>query len=267
MTLGEGDELLKHTIHSLIAQDRRQIVLDLDRVPYVDSAGLGEIVRTYTVVSRQGGRLVYCRMTKRIVDLLSITKLLTLFDVFDTVGEAVKSFGVTALEVSCPVCHPRNWMACSRDRLLSCPICDVRFSVSLSESDVTRAASSDGMTTRVSYLWWQTYYENGFGHEQVQLKFGRPCTDDRQRPAGSVRLRHRAACVGSRFTAEARHLRHECGPLLLRPPGSPDCSSFARTLTAPAKAPFSGARSVLPRPHLATSIWSAPECSPISARP
>ena len=56
MTLGEGDELLKDKINSLIQQDRKKLLLNLEGVPYIDSAGLGEIVRTYTTVSRQGGQ-------------------------------------------------------------------------------------------------------------------------------------------------------------------------------------------------------------------
>ena len=61
-------------------------------MPYIDSAGLGEIVRTYTTVSRQGGSLKLLNLTKRIEDLLSITKLLTVFETFDTEAEAIKSF-------------------------------------------------------------------------------------------------------------------------------------------------------------------------------
>ncbi len=57
ITLGEGDELLKDKINSLIQQDRKRILLNLEDVPYIDSAGLGEVVRTYTTVSRQGGQL------------------------------------------------------------------------------------------------------------------------------------------------------------------------------------------------------------------
>ena len=92
MTLGEGDELLKDKINSLIQQDRKQIVLNLEGVPYIDSAGLGEIVRTYTTVSRQGGSLKLVNLTKRITDLLSITKLLTVFETFDSEKDAVASF-------------------------------------------------------------------------------------------------------------------------------------------------------------------------------
>jgi len=92
MTLGEGDELLKDKINSLLAAGKKKLLLNLEGVPYIDSAGLGEVVRTYTTVSRQGGSLKLLNLTKRIEDLLSITKLLTVFDTFDSEADAVKSF-------------------------------------------------------------------------------------------------------------------------------------------------------------------------------
>jgi anti-sigma B factor antagonist len=92
MTLGEGDELLKDKINSLIHQGQKKLLLNLEGVPYIDSAGLGEIVRTYTTVSRQGGSLKLVNLTKRITDLLSITKLLTVFETFDAEKDAVASF-------------------------------------------------------------------------------------------------------------------------------------------------------------------------------
>jgi len=95
MTLGEGDELLRDKVNSLIQQGQKRLVLNLGEVPYIDSAGLGEIVRTYTTVSRQGGALKLLALTKRITDLLAITKLLTIFETFDTEAEAVNSFGPT----------------------------------------------------------------------------------------------------------------------------------------------------------------------------
>jgi len=80
MTLGEGDELLKDKINSLLASGKKKLLLNL------------EAVRTYTTVSRQGGSLKLLNLTKRIEDLLSITKLLTVFDTFDSEAEAVKSY-------------------------------------------------------------------------------------------------------------------------------------------------------------------------------
>ena len=92
ITLGEGDEALKDKINSLTLQNRRQILLNLEGVPYIDSAGLGEVVRTDTTVSRQGGQLKLVNLTKRITDLLSITKLLTVFETFDSEADALASF-------------------------------------------------------------------------------------------------------------------------------------------------------------------------------
>ena len=96
VTLGDGDELLKDKVNSLVNRGFKKIVLNLAEVPYIDSAGLGEIVRTYTTVSRQGGSLKLLNLTKRISDLLSITKLLTVFETFDSESEAIKSFQASA---------------------------------------------------------------------------------------------------------------------------------------------------------------------------
>ncbi len=93
MTLGEGDELLRDKVNSLIQQGQKKIILNLSEVPYIDSAGLGEVVRTYTTVSRQGGSLKLLNLTKRIQDLLAITKLLTVFETFENEQDAIKSFG------------------------------------------------------------------------------------------------------------------------------------------------------------------------------
>jgi anti-sigma B factor antagonist len=96
ITLGEGDELLKDKINSLVNQGYTKLLLNLEGVPYIDSAGLGEIVRTYTTVSRQGGSLKLLNLTKRITDLLAITKLLTVFETFDAESDAVRSFSASA---------------------------------------------------------------------------------------------------------------------------------------------------------------------------
>ena len=77
---------------SSLAAGRKKLLLNLEGVPYIDSAGLGEVVRTYTTVSRQGGSLKLLNLTKRIEDLLSITKLLTVFETFDSETEAVQSY-------------------------------------------------------------------------------------------------------------------------------------------------------------------------------
>ncbi len=92
MTLGEGDELLREKIASLVNAGQKHLLLNLEGVPYIDSAGLGEMVRSYTTVSRQGGKLKLLNLTKRIEDLLSITKLLTVFETFDSEAEAIQSY-------------------------------------------------------------------------------------------------------------------------------------------------------------------------------
>ena len=96
ITLGGGDEILKDKVNSLVNQGHKKILLNFAEVPYVDSAGLGEIVRTYTTVSRQGGNMKLLNLTKRITDLLSITKLLTVFETYESEPEAVASFGASA---------------------------------------------------------------------------------------------------------------------------------------------------------------------------
>jgi anti-sigma B factor antagonist len=96
ITLGDGDEVLKDKVNAVVGKGQKKILLNLADVPYVDSAGLGEIVRTYTTVSRQGGSLKLLNLTKRISDLLAITKLLTVFETFDSEPEAIKSFSASA---------------------------------------------------------------------------------------------------------------------------------------------------------------------------
>ena len=94
--LGEGDEILKDKVNSLLNQGHRKIVLNLAQVPYIDSTGLGEIVRTFTTVSRQGGSLKLLNLTQRITELLAITKLLTVFETYDSENEALESFPASA---------------------------------------------------------------------------------------------------------------------------------------------------------------------------
>jgi anti-sigma B factor antagonist len=92
IALNDGDTQLRDKINSVVQQGRKTILLNFADVPYIDSAGLGEVVRSYTTVSRQGGKLKLLNLTKRITDLLSITKLLTIFDTFDNEAAALQSF-------------------------------------------------------------------------------------------------------------------------------------------------------------------------------
>jgi anti-sigma B factor antagonist len=90
--IGEGDDALREAVTKLAEAGKTKILLNLADVPYVDSAGLGEIVRTYTTVSRKGGKLKLLNLTRKIQDLLSITKLLTVFETYESEDEAVRSF-------------------------------------------------------------------------------------------------------------------------------------------------------------------------------
>jgi anti-sigma B factor antagonist len=90
LTLGDGDELLREQVNSLIQQGQKKIVLNLADVPYVDSAGLGEIVRAHTVVLRNGGRLNVLRPTKRVQDLLRVTKIQRILEAFELEADAVR---------------------------------------------------------------------------------------------------------------------------------------------------------------------------------
>ena len=90
--IGEGDDQLREAVTKLADSGKTKILLNLAEVPYVDSAGLGEIVRCYTTVSRKGGKLKLLNLTKKIQDLLAITKLLTVFETYDNEEEAIKSF-------------------------------------------------------------------------------------------------------------------------------------------------------------------------------
>jgi len=92
ITLGEGDILLKDKLHSLLNQGHKDVLLNLAKVQYVDSAGLGALVSAYTTVTRDGGSLKLANVTKKLQDLLSITKLLTVFETFDSEGEALRSY-------------------------------------------------------------------------------------------------------------------------------------------------------------------------------
>jgi anti-sigma B factor antagonist len=93
ITLGDGgDQLLKDKMRSLIQQGQRNVLLNLGDVSYIDSAGLGELVQSYATVNKNGGSLKLLNTTRRIKDLLSITKLLTVFDTYDSEADAVASF-------------------------------------------------------------------------------------------------------------------------------------------------------------------------------
>jgi anti-sigma B factor antagonist len=92
ITLGEGSSTLRHTIRGLIDRGHRKIVLNLFDVDYIDSSGIGELVSGYTTVRNAEGEMKLLHLTKRVHDLLQITRLFTVFDVSSDEDEAIRSF-------------------------------------------------------------------------------------------------------------------------------------------------------------------------------
>ena len=92
ITLGEGSVILRDTVRDLLSKGNKKILLNLGDVNYIDSSGIGELVSAYTTVKNQGGELKLLNLTKKVHDLLQITKLYTVFDVKDDEAAAVKAF-------------------------------------------------------------------------------------------------------------------------------------------------------------------------------
>ena len=92
ITIGEGSVQLREAVRGLLDSGKKEILLNLGDVSYVDSSGIGELVSSYTTTQNQGGHLKLLNLTKKIQDLLMITKLLTVFQTFDNEQEAVASF-------------------------------------------------------------------------------------------------------------------------------------------------------------------------------
>ena len=92
ITLGEGSSALRETLRDLVAKSQNKILLNLGDVSYIDSSGIGELVSGYTTVSNGGGQLKLLNLNKRVKDLLQITKLYTVFEVFDDEATAIRSF-------------------------------------------------------------------------------------------------------------------------------------------------------------------------------
>jgi anti-sigma B factor antagonist len=92
ITLGEGTQALRGEIRKLLDEGHKKILLNLGEVSYVDSSGIGELVSAYTTTSNKGGSLKLLNLTKKLQELLSITKLLTVFDVHDDEQKALSSF-------------------------------------------------------------------------------------------------------------------------------------------------------------------------------
>ena len=92
ITLGEGSVQLRDAIRELISKGQTRILLNLEEVNYIDSSGLGELVSAYTTAKNQGATLKLLKLTKKVHDLLQLTKLYTVFDVSDDEASAIASF-------------------------------------------------------------------------------------------------------------------------------------------------------------------------------
>jgi anti-sigma B factor antagonist len=92
ITLGEGSALLRKTIRDLLEDQRTNILVNLADVNYIDSSGIGELVSAYTAVKNRGGELKLLHLTKKVHDLLQITKLFTVFEVYSEENSALQSF-------------------------------------------------------------------------------------------------------------------------------------------------------------------------------
>ena len=92
ITLGEGCAQLRELIRDQLSKGNKQILLNLADVTYIDSSGIGELVSAFTAVSNQGGQLKLLNLTKKVHDLLQITKLYTVFDIHDDEAKAIASF-------------------------------------------------------------------------------------------------------------------------------------------------------------------------------
>jgi len=92
ITIGEGSVALRSAVRRLLEEGKKNILLNLAGVGYIDSSGIGELIANYTTVGRGGGQLKLLNLTEKVQDLLVITKLLTVFDVYEEESEALSSF-------------------------------------------------------------------------------------------------------------------------------------------------------------------------------
>ena len=92
ITIGEGSVALRTAIRRLLEESKKRILLNLAGVGYIDSSGIGELVSSYTAINKEQGQLKLLNLTQKLQDLLTITQLLTVFDVYENEAEALNSF-------------------------------------------------------------------------------------------------------------------------------------------------------------------------------
>lgn len=92
ITIGVGDVALRDAVHEALRAGGRNMLIDMADVSTIDSSGIGELVSSYTTVTNRGGKLKLLNLPSKVSDILQITQLITVFDVFDNEAEAVASF-------------------------------------------------------------------------------------------------------------------------------------------------------------------------------
>ena len=92
ITIGSGDVQLRETINKLVDEGKKNILINMQEVTTIDSSGIGELVGCYTSVTNKGGKLKLLKLPPKINDVLTVTQLITVFDVYDSEEEALSSF-------------------------------------------------------------------------------------------------------------------------------------------------------------------------------
>lgn len=90
--IGDGIDVLRESINEAIRSSEKKLLLNFEHVPYLDSTGLGEVVRSYTSLKKEGGTVKIINLTNKVRDLLSVTKLITVFETFEDEDKAIESF-------------------------------------------------------------------------------------------------------------------------------------------------------------------------------
>ncbi|MBE0664351.1 MAG: STAS domain-containing protein, partial [Candidatus Aminicenantes bacterium] len=89
---GDGIDEIRQSVNASIKENEKHLILNFAEVPYLDSTGLGEVVRSYTTLKKEGGTVKITNLTNKVKDLMMVTKLITVFETFEDENEAVKSF-------------------------------------------------------------------------------------------------------------------------------------------------------------------------------
>jgi len=136
ITLGQESTALRDIIRSLLEENKKKILLNMAKVRYIDSGGNGTLVSAYTAARNANAILKFVNLTRKIHDLFQVTRLFTVYEVFDDEASAIRSFQAPLLRCYCPVCRSlAKPQFCRKDdsQVHSCGKCDSQFSVSYSQ--------------------------------------------------------------------------------------------------------------------------------------